>query len=170
MKVAIIAAIASNRAIGKNNTLLWKLPEDMRFFRDTTLGHTIITGRKNYESIPPQFRPLKNRTNIVVTRKVDYSAPGALVVHSLQSALKEAARFEKETVYIIGGGEIYREAMEKNLVDELMITHVDAPFEADVFFPDIPPHVWEITSKKKYSADEKNAFNMEFVTYQRVFR
>lgn len=167
MQIIIIAAISSNNAIGKDNNLLWHLPADMNFFKEQTTGFPIITGRKNYESIPEKFRPLPNRTNIVVTRDVNYQSPGAIVVNSLEKALEEAQKEGKEKCFIIGGGQIYKEAMEKNLADELLITHVDAKFEADTFFPEIKADAWDKMELNRLEADEKNKFSMVFCKYTR---
>ena len=111
MRIHTIAAVANNGVIGKDNDLVWTLRDDMKFFMNTTKGHVVITGRKNYESIPAKFRPLKDRVNVVVTRNKDYEAPGAVVVHSLADAFEEAKRHGDKTCFVIGGGQIYREAL-----------------------------------------------------------
>ncbi len=167
MKISAIAAIAHNMAIGKNNNLLWHLPADMKFFREKTMGHVVITGRKNYESIPEKFRPLNDRTNIIVTAQKGYRAPGTLVVHSIECAMEEARKLEYEECFVIGGGQIYKELLEKDLADTLYITWIDHHFEADTFFPDIDRSKWELIHSSKVLKDEKNAFDMEFVTYSR---
>lgn len=110
MKLSIIVAVSENNVIGKDNQLIWNLPADMKFFKKKTKGHLIITGRKNYESIPEKFRPLLDRTNIVITRQEDYKAPGAIVFSSADAALKYAKQnHSDEEVFIIGGGEIYKQ-------------------------------------------------------------
>ena len=106
MIISLIAAVAENKIIGKDNKLVWDLPRDMKYFMDTTSHHCIITGRKNYESIPPKFRPLKNRTNIIITRRSDYKAEGAVIVHSVEDAIKEAEQRQESEAFVIGGGEI----------------------------------------------------------------
>src|SRR5688572_5703899 len=122
MKVSIIVAISENNVIGKDNSLIWHLPADMKFFKEKTTGHCIITGRKNYESIPEKFRPLPNRTNIVISRNFNYSSPGAEVVNSLEEAI-EFAKAKKETeAFIIGGGQIFEETLAKNLASVLYVT------------------------------------------------
>ena len=126
MKVSTIAAVASNGVIGKDNDLVWSLPLDMKFFMQTTKGHVVVTGRKNYESIPEKYRPLKGRTNIVVTRNANYVADGAHVVHSLKDALDLARQQGETECFVIGGGQIYRQALEAGWVDAQYITHVDA--------------------------------------------
>jgi dihydrofolate reductase len=151
---SIIVAISENNGIGKDNDLLWHLPADMKFFRKTTMGHCIITGRKNYESIPEKYRPLAKRTNIVVTRNINYQAEGAIVKNSLESALEYADSAGEEEVFIIGGGQIYKEAIEKNLVDKMYITHVANNYEADTFFPEIDFSEWVV--EERFSLESEN--------------
>ena len=135
MTVSIIAAVAQNRAIGKDNKLLWHLPDDLRFFKETTLGHPVITGRRNYESIPEKYRPLKGRENIVLTSNSDYQAPGARLARSLEEAIEIARELDEEEIFIMGGGKVYYEAIKKDLVDRMYLTLVRAEFDADTFFP-----------------------------------
>ena len=135
MKVSTIAAVAANGVIGKDNDLVWSLPLDMKFFMKTTKGHVVVTGRKNYESIPEKYRPLKDRTNIVVTRNVNYVAEGAHVVHSLKDALEFARQQDETECFVIGGGQIYRQALEAGWVDAQYITHVDASPDGDALYP-----------------------------------
>lgn len=136
-KISIIAAVSKNGVIGKDNKLPWHLPEDMKFFKDTTTGHCVITGRKNYESIPAKFRPLKDRTNIVVTRQEGYAAEGAVVVQSIEAAIEAAKKTGDEEIFIIGGADVYRQCM--GLADRMYITSIEQEFEGDVFFPEIGP-------------------------------
>ncbi len=167
MRVSIIAAVASNRVIGKDNSLIWHLPDDMRFFKEMTQGHCVITGRKNYESIPARFRPLPNRTNIVVTRQENYEAPGAIVAGSLDEAL-EIARAKGETeVFIIGGGQLYHETLQRGLADQLYLTELHAAFEGDTFFPVFDKNDWHEISRIPHIADEKHAFPFDFTGYKR---
>ncbi len=166
MIVSSIAAVAENNAIGKNNQLIWRLPSDMNYFKEVTQGHCIITGRKNYESIPEKFRPLQNRTNIVITRQKQYSAPGALVTHSIEEAL-ELARQKKETeVFVIGGAEIYAQTM--NYADKLYITEVHHSFEGDAFFPVIEKKKWKEISRKAHPADEKHKWAYSFCVLVKI--
>ena len=132
MKLSIIVAVAKKNVIGKNNALIWHLPADMKFFKEKTSGHCIITGRKNYESIPEKYRPLINRTNIVVTHQKNYSAPGTIVVHTIADALKEAESRKDDEVFIIGGAEIYKQTIDK--VNTIYLTQIDENFDGDVFF------------------------------------
>jgi len=134
MRISIIVAVASNGVIGRDNDLVWRLRDDMKFFSDTTKGHAVLTGRRNYESIPERFRPLPNRANIVVTRNPNYEAPGADVVHSLEAGIECARALKVDELFIIGGGQIYAESVAKGWVDRLFITHVAAAPEGDTFF------------------------------------
>lgn len=165
MRVIIIAAVAENRAIGRNNDLIWNLPDDMAFFSRSTKGHTVITGRKNYESIPEKYRPLPGRKNIVVSRNSDYSAPGSVVSTSLQTALELASQDNPDVVFIIGGGQIYKEAMESGLVTELFITHVHEDFEADVFFPEVDYGLWNKVSASFHPKDERHPHSFTITRY-----
>lgn len=167
MIVTAIAAIAENFAIGKNNDLLWDLPVDMRFFMDSTKGHHVITGRRNYESIPQQYRPLKGRTNIVVTRSADYQAPGAVVVYTLANALAHAQAAGETEAFIIGGGEIYTLAMQQNLLDKMYITHVHAPFDGDTFYPEFDPSLWIARVIAEHPADDKHEVGFTITEYTR---
>ena len=167
MRISIIVAVANNGVIGRDNDLVWRLRDDMKFFSETTRGHVVITGRKNYESIPEKFRPLPHRTNIVVTRNADYVAPGAQVVHSLEAAL-EAATGATEA-FIIGGGEIYRQALNRSDVERVLLTHVDAAPEGDTFFDLSAVAVgWTRTSMGRFESDDRNEHAFEIVEYTRL--
>ena len=117
MIVSLIVAIPKNLAIGKNNKLIWNLPEDMKFFMETTTGHPVIMGRKNFESIPEKYRPLKNRTNVIITRNKDYDAKGCIVVNTIEDSLKFLSEHKDDEIFVIGGGEVYRRFLEKNLIN-----------------------------------------------------
>lgn len=130
-KVSIIAAIGENLALGKDNKLLWSIPKDLNRFREITLGHPVIMGRNTFESIG---RPLPKRVNIVVTKDNSYKAEGCVITHSIEDAIKEAKKFDQQEVFVIGGGQIYKQALP--LVDRLYLTVVKGTFEADTFFPD----------------------------------
>ncbi|MDE0770711.1 MAG: dihydrofolate reductase [Salibacteraceae bacterium] len=161
---SIIVAISENNGIGKDNDLLWYLPSDMKFFRKTTLGHCVITGRKNYESIPEKYRPLAKRTNIIVTRNANYKADGAVVKNSLEEALEFAKSENESEVFIIGGGQIYKEAMGKNVIDKMYITHVAKNYDADTFFPEIELSNWNIEGR---FALESESFTAEVRVYEK---
>lgn len=165
MKVISIAAIAENNGIGKNNRLLFRLPEDIRFFKETTMGYPVITGRKNYESIPEKFRPLPGRKNLIISRQNDYSATGAEVYSSMNEALD--ALNNEEAVYVIGGGQVYDSAHDNNLLDELLISHVKGAPEADVFYPEIDEGLWKGELIKKQPKDERHEYAFEIVRYTR---
>ena len=137
MKVSLIVAVSENYVIGKDNDLIWHLPKDMRFFKETTTGHHVIMGRKNFESIPHKFRPLPNRTNIVITRQLDYKAEGCVVVNSIEEALKVAKRNGDDEAFIIGGGQIYKLAIDAGLVDRIYLTKVHHCFDGDTIFPEL---------------------------------
>ncbi len=167
MIVSAIAAVAENRAIGKDNDLIWDLPDDMKFFMDSTKGHHIITGRRNYESIPHKFRPLKNRVNIVVTRDANYQADGAVVTTDIREAIKRARDNGETETFVIGGGEIYALALRENLLNRMYITHVHATFDADTFYPEFDHSEWKATVLSEHPADEKHAYAFTIVRYDR---
>jgi len=161
-KLIIIAAAAENNALGINNDLPWHLPDDFKRFKKLTTGHKIIMGRKTFESFP---KPLPNRVHIIITRDTNYRVdfPDCIVVHSLEEALKLA---EGEDSFIIGGGEIYKQAMP--LIDRLEVTRVHAIFdEADTFFPEINSFTWKEVKRTRHEADEKHPHAFSFVTYLR---
>lgn len=160
--ITIIAAIANNNALGKNNDLIWHLPADLKRFRQLTTGHHMIMGRKTYESIG---KPLPNRTTIIVSRNPEYFQEGCLTASSLENAIQIAKN--EEVICIVGGEQIYRKALENNLVDALDITLVHDEFDADVFFPEIDLKIWEEISRENFKADEKNKFDYSFIQYQK---
>ena len=168
MRVSLIVAIAANNGIGKNNDLLWHLPNDMKYFKEKTLNHTIITGRKNYISIPEKYRPLVNRTNIVLTRNADFKEEGCIVKHNMQDAIEYALDIEDEEIFIIGGGQIYQEALEEHLIDRMYVTHVHETFEADTFFPKIDDTIWKKINELTVEADEKNPYKHSFAVYEKM--
>lgn len=157
MTVSAIAAIARNRAIGKDNQIPWYLPADLQYFKKTTLHHHIIMGRKSFESIG---RPLPNRTNIVVTRDPFFVATGCVITHSVEEALAWAEANGETEAFIIGGGEIYRQSWP--YIDRLYLTEVDTEVEGDVFFPALEESEWTEISKDAHLPDEKNALPYVF--------
>jgi dihydrofolate reductase len=158
--LALIVAMARNRAIGLNNRMPWHLPADFAYFKQTTMGHPIIMGRKTFESIG---RPLPGRRNIVVTRNRDFSATGIDVAHSLDEAL---ALLDVEDAFIIGGATLYRESLAR--ATRLYVTEVDATPAADTYFPEWNPAEWREVSRTPHLADDKNALSMSFVVLDRV--
>jgi dihydrofolate reductase len=167
-KVSIIAAIGNNFEIGKDNDLLWHLPKDMKFFKDQTLHHPIIMGRKNYESIPERFRPFKDRMNIVVSRQSDYNAPGCFLFQDFEESIDFAKEHDEDEVFVIGGAEIYKEALRMNLVDQMYITHVDAYFPtAHSFFPSVDFSQWKKQMIFKQEKDDKHLYSFEVFLYEK---
>ena len=159
--LSLIAAVARNRAIGKDNQLLWHLPEDMRHFRETTRGKTVIMGRRTWESLPERFRPLPGRLNIVVSRNPGYQAAGATRAGSLQEAIEKAGVGDE--AFIIGGAELYRQALP--LASRLYLTEIAESIEGDVFFPEVLPQEWEEVSRQAQQGTSGLRFS--FVVYQR---
>lgn len=160
MTINIIAALANNNVIGKDNKLLWHLPADLKYFKSLTIGKPIIMGRKTYESIG---KPLPERKNIIVTRNQNYYADGCYIAESLEKAIKLANDYSE--CFIIGGGEIYKQALY--IADNLYITRVDAFIEGDTFFPEISLSKWQLIDIQKFNSDEKNKYNYSFETYKK---
>lgn len=156
MEIAIIAAVDQNWGIGKNNDLMWHLPKDMRFFKDTTEHHLVVMGRKNYDSIPLKYRPLTNRENIILTRNSLFKAEHCAVYHDLETCVA-AYQDDPRTLFIIGGGEIYRLALEKLNIRTMYITKVEHAYDADTFFPEINESDWNVEVLFKQEVDEKHA-------------
>lgn len=160
-ELTIIVAAAENDAIGKGNKLIWHLSDDLKRFKNLTNGHHIIMGRKTFESFP---KPLPNRTHIVITRQNDYKVPdGVIVVNSLEDAI-DAAKSDPQP-FIIGGGEIYKQALL--LADKIELTRVHEDFEADTYFPKIDTSVWKETANTFHTKDEKHKHEFSFLTYER---
>ena len=157
MILSLIAAVAKNGVIGKDNQLLWHLPEDMKHFRETTRGKPVIMGRKTWESLPDKFRPLPGRLNIVVTRNPNYEAPGATRVHSLRDAIEQAGNAEE--IFVIGGEQLYRESVP--LANRLYLTELEQAFEGDAFFPALDRANWNEESRQPGGA------GFSFVRYAR---
>lgn len=166
MEVSLIVAVAENGVIGKDNDLIWHLPKDMRFFKETTTGHHVIMGRKNFESIPEKYRPLPNRTNVVITRQADYQATACVVVNSLEAALKIAEEKGDKEPFIIGGGQIYQQALEANLVDKIYLTKVHRSFDGDTFFHKLSSE-WKEIQRVDHPADEKHACAFSIFTLEK---
>lgn len=166
MIISLIAAVADNYVIGKNNQLIWHLPADIKFFKEITDGHHVLTGRKNYLSIPPKFRPLSNRVNIIVTHQKDFVADQCIVVNSIEAGMEYARRNGEQELFIIGGGEIYHQTINK--ADKLYITWVHANFEGDTHFPEINLALWKETYRKDCQIDEKHKFAYSFCIYEKI--
>ena len=161
MALNLIFARARNGVIGKDNSLPWHLPEDLAHFKQTTLGQPVVMGRKTWESLPPKFRPLPGRTNIVVTRQHDWHAEGAVVAHSIEDALAQCP--SDAQVWVIGGAEVYAQAMP--LAQRAVITEIDADFEGDAFAPSFDAS-WHETERSTHTA--ANGLTFSFVTLQRT--
>jgi len=160
--ITIIAAAAENNALGKDNQMIWHLPDDFKRFRALTTGHYIIMGRKTFESLP---KLLPNRTHVIITRQQDYPVPeGCIRVNSLEEAIKACP--QDETIFIIGGGEIYKQSMA--IADTIELTRVQTAPEADAFFPEITPNEWQLVSEEFHPKDEKHAFDFRFLRYKRL--
>ncbi len=158
--ITLIAAVAENNALGKNNQLLWHLPDDFKRFKNITTGHYIIMGRKTFESFP---KPLPKRTHVIITRQKKFSFENCIVVDSLQKAI--AICPSAEETFIIGGGEIYSQSIE--IADKLDITKVHHSFGADTFFPEIDMNIWKLVFSEFHPKDEKHSFDFTFETYLR---
>ena len=156
--IILIAAVAENNALGKDNELVWHLPNDFKRFKELTSGHYIIMGRKTFESFP---KPLPNRTHIVITRQQNYQPDGCIVVNSIENAIKACP--ENETIYIIGGGEIYNQALAFS--DTIEITKVHGEFEADAFFPEIKAEEWELVQSDFNAKDERHLYDYTYQTF-----
>ncbi|NVK64674.1 MAG: dihydrofolate reductase [Flavobacteriales bacterium] len=165
MKVSLIVAMDLDRGIGKNNDLMWHLPSDMRFFKETTSGHIVVMGRKNYESIPEKYRPLPNRENVVLTRNESYVAEGCEVFHSLEAFLNHYESETERTVFIIGGGEIYRQALELDAVEEMYISHINHSYGADTFFPAFDLKNWNVESILEQPKDDRHDASFTVLRY-----
>ncbi len=158
MQKSIIVAKAENNVIGKNNDLIWHMPNDMKHFRSTTMGHYIIMGRKTFEATK---KPLPGRTSIVITRNEDYKAEGCIVVRNIEDAFRLGEENKQEEVFILGGGEIYKQAIE--LADKIYLTEIHDSFEGDTYFPEIDYSRWKEIKREELEPDEKNPHPYAFV-------
>ncbi len=166
MKLSIIVAASENHAIGKNNQMLWNLPEDMRFFKNTTWGFPVIMGRKSFEALGN--KPLAGRFNIIISRQPGYQTgnPDVQKAVSLKAAIELARRMDAKEAFIGGGGEIY--AASLLLCDTIYMTRVHTRLEGDAFFPEIPREIFQLTHSKKVSANEKQAYDLDFQTWTKI--
>lgn len=160
--LTLIAATSTNNALGKDNQLVWHLPLDFKRFKALTSEHYIIMGRKTFESFP---KPLPNRTHVIITRNKNYEAPdGCIVVSSLEKAIEICPK--NEEIFIIGGGEIYKQSID--IADKVELTRVHTTVEADTFFPEIDSEKWKIVFEEQHAKDEKHAFDFTFITYEKI--
>ena len=165
MIISMIAAVAENKVIGKDNDLVWRLPDDMKYFMETTRDHFVIMGRKNYESIPHKYRPLPHRTNIIVTRQPDYEAEDCIIVGTIAKAIDYAIGKNQNEIFIIGGGQIYAQSLE--LANKLYVTEIKEEFDGDTFFPTYDKCAWEEVSRISHDKDERHLHAFDFVVYDR---
>lgn len=166
MDISFVVAMTENNVIGRDGGLPWRLSSDLKRFKTLTIGKPVVMGRICYESIG---RPLPGRPNIVITRSMDFKPQGVIVVHSMEDAMDvaiaEAEKLGVDEVCVIGGGVVYREAME--LATVLHVTHIEATIDGDTFFPEIDPAIWEAGEAEEIPAGEKDDFSTRFVTYRR---
>jgi len=162
MIISLIVAVSENNGIGKDNQLLWHLPKDLKFFKNTTWAMPVIMGRKTFESLAGKALP--GRLNIVITRQKDWKADSVAVVDSLENAYELAAKADYKEAFVIGGGEIYAQAMKD--ADQIYLTRVEAQPEADIFFPAMGPE-WQLLSDQPHSADPKHQYPFRFQLWKR---
>lgn len=163
---SLIAAVASNNVIGKDNDLIWYIPEDLKYFKRTTSGKPVVMGRKTFESIVDRIgKPLPNRRNIVITRQSDYDALGADVVSDINTGIFQGKQAAEGEFFILGGAQIYAETI--NLCDRLYITEVHKDYEGDSHFPKIDPAIWTETQREDHKGDGQDIPDYSFVIYER---
>ena len=161
--ISLVVAAAENNAIGKNNQLLWHLPADMKFFKNTTWALPVIMGRKTYDALG---KPLGGRYNIVVSTNPAFNATGVEIVNSLPAAIRAAEVMQTKEIMIIGGGQVYREALPT--ANRVYLTRVHAILEGDAFFPELDKAEWQLVNKRDFSKDEKHAYDISFETWERI--
>lgn len=162
MIISLIAAVAKNNVLGKDNKIPWHLPADMAYFKKITAGHHIVMGSNTFESIG---RPLPNRTNIVMAKDKNYKAPGCVVVNSLEEAINYAKKNGVKELMICGGEQIYRQFLP--LADRIYLTKIKAVFEGDKFFPEVDSKTWKLTKSDNNSPDEENKYEYDFCVYEK---
>jgi len=160
-ELTIIAAVSINNVIGNKNKLIWDLPNDLKRFKELTTGHSVIMGRKTFDSLP---NPLPNRDNIIITRNTDYSNPDIKVCSSIEDAINLTKTDSQP--FIIGGGEIYSQTI--NLVDKIELTRVYKEFDGDAYFPEIPLDNFELINEERYNSNADNEFDYSFLTYKKI--
>ena len=168
LNIKLIVAASENNVIGIKNDLPWHLPDDMLFFKKTTKNSIVIMGKKNYLSIPKKFRPLSGRVNIILSRKAGFTAENCLIAHSLEKGISLAKQQKNENIFIIGGGEVYKYALEKNLVDTIYLTRIHTKIDGDTFFPEINMKNWKITYKENHGKDDRHKYAFTFLTLEKV--
>ncbi|MBD2752426.1 dihydrofolate reductase [Spirosoma validum] len=168
MKISLIAAVAKNGIIGRDNDMPWHLPDDFAFFKQKTSHHAIIMGRKSLEALG---KPLRNRTSIVITRNPAFTAEGVTIVHTLDEAIVEAQkvdeqRYQSNEIFVIGGAEIYKMAMP--IATTLYLTEIHQTYEGDTYFPSFDKHEWREISRQHHPTDGRHAASFDFVEYERI--
>lgn len=163
MLISLVVAATENNVIGKDNKLLWHLPNDLRFFKNTTWAMPVIMGRKTFDSMG---KPLTGRTNIVITRQAGWKPAGVKVVQNMEEAITEASHTDAREAFVIGGGEIFKQSMP--LAHKIYMTRIHATLEGDTFFPPISPVEWKLVSNLDFKADEKHAFPYSFQVWERM--
>ena len=161
-RIAFVVAASTNNAIGKDNQLLWHLPNDLKFFKNITWGFPVIMGRKSYESVN---KPLPGRINIVITRNPEWNAPGTIIARDLADGIKKGKETNAKQLFIIGGGQIFEQSMD--IADTIYITRVHAILDGDAFFPVIDEKKWQLDANEDFPADEKHAFAYSFQVWKR---
>jgi len=161
--ISIIAAASENNVIGKENKIPWRLPADMRYFKSMTKGQVVVMGRKTYESLG---KALAERVNIVITRDKNFHPKDAVAVSTVCEAFQAASRFPEKEIFIIGGGEIYRQTID--LADRVYLTRIHRHFDGDTYFPELSEDRWKMISKEDHQPDEKNPHPYSFITYERI--
>ncbi len=164
MRLSLIVAMDKNRLIGVNGRIPWRLPDDMKWFREQTMGKPVIMGRKTFESIPDRFRPLPGRRNIVVTRNWLYQAEGVTVINSVEAALAAAGVVDE--IVVIGGAELYTQLLPQ--ADRLYLTRIDAEFDGDAYFPEIDPAAWHEVYRQEHPADDRHDYAFTWFIWERV--
>ncbi len=163
MVITLVVAAAKNNAIGRDNHLLWRLPNDMRYFKNITWGMPVLMGRKTFESLG---KALPGRRNMVLTKQTEWKANGVVSVPNIDDAIFLTKEMDVKELMVIGGGEIYKSVFE--MADRIHVTRVDGEFEADTFFPAIDPAIWKLVSKKDHEADAKHAYNYSFQVWEKI--
>lgn len=164
MLISLVVAASTNNAIGKDNQLLWKLPNDMKYFKNVTWGMPVVMGRKSFDSLG---KPLRGRKNIILTRQSNWDVEGTIPVKSIDDASFLVKNMDVKEMMVIGGGEVFRMVFEK--AKRIYLTRVDAILEGDTFFPEVDPKIWKLVSKKDHEADEKHKYNYSFQVWEKIF-
>ena len=167
LKIKLIVATSENNVIGIKNDLPWHLPDDMSYFKEKTQDSVVIMGRKNFLSIPEKYRPLAGRTNIILTKKKDFHASNCMVTNSLESAIRLAKEEKRKNIFIIGGGLVYKYALDNNLIDVIYLTRIHAIIKGDTFFPKLNLDKWKVISKERNNKDSSHKYDYTFIVLKK---